>query len=433
MFDATRRRFVAALGAMGLSFASPQRLMGRETGSYEGDQDKKKKPKMPGGGHGKPMSPMMNPLEDRFPRVDPSIPLSPPPRLMGTQMGRVTTPGIPPLGFEMDGDVKVFHLIAQPVEKVISSGVTMAQMNQRLVIPEKHKRFRPRPTQPKTMVCWGYNGTTCGPTLEATEGDRVRIIFKNELPEPTSIHWHGFEIPYSEDGATGYFPFEARRPVLPGATDVYEFDLIQSGTLMYHTGFNVMKQEGLGLAGMFVIHPKGAQPAPDHDFAILLQQWNFRPGNRNPDIAPMEPTHATFNGLTLPDMPMLEVKQGDRVRIRFANLSLLYHPIHLHGHIFEVVGTLGGEIPKAARMRDATVTIGPGESRDIEFVAWNPGTWRLHCHVLHHIMNQMTDQPMGIAPPEGMFTHLHVEPKDPNYDPRSRDVNWTYPPREERV
>jgi FtsP/CotA-like multicopper oxidase with cupredoxin domain len=129
------------------------------------------------------------------------------------------------------------------------------------------------------MLAWGFNGVCPGPTLEATEGDRVRIIYRNELPEPSSIHWHGFELPFYQDGASGYFPFEARRPTLPGEEAVYEFDLIQSGTLMYHTGFNVMKQEGLGVGGLFVVHPREKERPVDRDFAILLQQWTFHPGN----------------------------------------------------------------------------------------------------------------------------------------------------------
>lgn len=372
----------------------------------------------------------MDPTVDRFPRRDPSLPVSAAPAATGRQDGRVVTPGIAPLGFERDGDVKVFRLFAQPVEVGITQGRARGAGS---VIPDRHERFTPRPTQPKSMLAWGYNGTTPGPTLEAREGDRVRIVLKNELPEPTSIHWHGFELPFAQDGASGYHPFEARRPVLPGETEVYEFDLIQSGTLMYHTGFNVMKQEALGLSGMFVVHPKQESRPPDKDFAILLQQWAFKPGNPNPDVVPMEPTYTTFNGRTAPDVPMLRVDQGDRVRIRFANLSLMYHPIHMHGHVFEIVGTTGGPIPEGARWKDVTVTIGPGESRDVEFVAWNPGTWRMHCHVLHHIMNQMAEQPMGIAPAEGMFTHIDVVPRDASHDPRDPDAPWAPPPKEERL
>ena len=347
-------------------------------------------------------------------------------------MGRVVTPGIPPLGYRMDGNVKVFELIAQPVEVVITEQ-NSDEHSHAPTIPEGHQGFQPRVSQSKTMFAWGYNGNCPGPTLEATEGDRVRIILRNELPEPTSIHWHGFELPFSQDGASGYHSFEARRPVLPGKTEVYEFDLIQSGTLLYHTGFNVMKQEALGLGGAFVIHPRRRERNIDQDFALVLQQWTFQPGNPNPNINAMDPSFATFNGKTAPSSPQLVVQQGDRVRIRFANLSLLYHPIHIHGHVFEIVGTTGGPIPAGARWRDVTVTIGPGETRDIELVAWNPGTWRMHCHVLRHIMNQMPDEPMGIAPHEGMFTHLKVIPHARGYDPRSLKAPWEYPPKQEGI
>lgn len=384
--------------------------------------------------HGKSAHSMkMNPLIDRFPRTNPKMRLSKPPETMGRQMGKVLTPGLPPLGYERDGNVKVFRLIAQPVERTLTRGLSRAEMQKELIIPKGYEPFRPRPSQPKSMLAWGFNGVCPGPTLEATEGDRVRIIYRNELPEPSSIHWHGFELPFYQDGASGYFPFEARRPTLPGEEAVYEFDLIQSGTLMYHTGFNVVKQEALGLGGLFVVHPKKKERPVDRDFAILLQQWTFYPGNPNPDVTVMEPSFTTFNGLTSPTFPMLEVNQGERVRIRFGNLSLMYHPIHLHGYVFELVGTTGGPIAPGARWKDVTVTIGPGESRDIEFRAWNPGTWRLHCHVLHHIMNQMPNMPMGIAPPEGMFTHLHVKPSDPSYDPLSPGAPWAYPTKEERI
>ena len=415
----TRRKFLTALSAATAGLAS---LGGTAVARAEAE----------GQGTGRAgMDHAMDgdPLHDRFPRRDPDVTPSDPPRLTGRRMGRVETPGVPPLGYDVDNGVKVFELVAQPVETAIVDASSL----ERVDVPRAAQRFRPRPTQPKTMLAWGYNGCCPGPTLEATEGDRVRIVLRNALPEPTSIHWHGFEIPFSQDGASGYRPFEARRPVLPGRTEVYEFDVRGPGTLMYHPGFNVMKQQGLGLGGMFVVHPRRSVPRIDKDFAILLQQWSFRPGNPNPDVNAMEPSFATFNGKTAPTFPNLEVEQDDRVRIRFANLSLTFHPIHLHGYVFEIVGTGGGPIPRAARRKEVTVTVGPGETRDIELVAWNPGTWRMHCHVLHHLMNQMPNAPMGIAPHEGMFTHLKVNPKRAGDDPRSPDAPWSYPRGGERI
>ncbi len=433
----TRRRFLVAAGSAAAFLAMPGRALA-------GDDDDPPAMKMDAGGddgsamdhadhagHGSKMKMEMDPLADRFPRRVDGAPISPPPATVGRQMGRVVTLGQPALGYELDGKVKVFTLVAQPVELTITAGTTEGA-RERLVIPPEWQRFGPRPTVPKECLTWGYNGMCPGPTIEATEGDRVRVVLRNELPEPTSIHWHGLELPFSEDGASGYHAFEARRPLLPGQTEEYEFDLIQSGTLLYHTGFNVMKQEGMGLGGFFIIHPRDEARKPDHDFAFLLQQWTFAPGNPNPNINAMEPSFATFNGKTAPDVDMMRVAQGDRVRIRIGNLSLLPHPIHIHGHVFTVVGTTGGPSPESARWREVTVNVAPGQTRDIELVAWNPGTWRMHCHVLHHLMNQMPDMPMGIAPAEGMFTHLHVEPKDAGYDPRRRDASWTYPREEER-
>lgn len=381
------------------------------------------------------MTPMSHSItREMFPRIDPNVSYSPPPPLMGKQMGTVRTLSQPPLGYEMDGEVKVFRLTAQPVRVSITNG-SSEQDKQEVTANSKgaYAAFRPMPSQPKKMLAWGYNGICPGPTIEAVEGDRIRVILKNELPEPTSIHWHGVELPYTQDGAAGFQPFSAFKPTLPGETHIYEFTLYQSGTLLYHSGFNVMKQEGLGLGGLLVIHPKNPPGTIDRDFAILLQQWNFHPGNINPNIAAMDVSFATFNGKTSPDVEMMEVKQGERVRIRIGNLSLMAHPIHLHGYLFKIVGTTGGPIPESAQWPEVTVNVPPGSTRDIEFIAWNPGTWRFHCHILHHIMNAMADTPMGIMSPEGMFTHVRVVPTDPTYDPQNPNAPWRHPSQKEVV
>lgn len=342
--------------------------------------------------------------------ANPKIKPSPPPRLMGKQMGVVQTLGIPPLGYEMDGDIKVFHLIAQPVEKIIVDERKASDYD--LLIPKEnkieHTQHHHTPIVQKIRA-WGYNGSTPGPTIEAHEGDRIRIIFKNELPEPTSIHWHGLEVPNDQDGATP----ETNKPIMPGETFTYEFTLYQSGTLMYHSGFNVMKQDDYGLHGMLVVHPKKYAYKIDRDIAIFLQQWRIRPGNEDPDLVSMDFNWFTFNGFAAPNIPMIKVKQGERVRIRFANVIMMSHPIHIHGYTWKVVGTEGGPIPQSAQWPGNTINVAPGTTRDVEFVAWNPGIWRLHCHKLHHIMNDHADVPLPIMNHGGMFTIVYVEPRDP--------------------
>lgn len=338
------------------------------------------------------------------------IPPSPPPPLMGKQMGKINTIGIPPLGYTLDGNVKIFRLIAQPVERTIVDESKKTDWED--LIPKKnllHDIHKHLPIIQK-LKAWGYNGVTPGPTIEVDEGDRVRIIVKNELPEPTSIHWHGLEIPNNMDGATP----ETNRPILPGETFTYEFTVYQSGTFIYHSGFNVAKQDDYGLQGFFISHPKKYDHEIDRDIAIFLQQWKLLPGIENPNLTDMEFNWFTFNGLAAPNIPMITVNQGERVRLRFGNVIMMSHPIHLHGYAWKVVGTEGGPIPVSAQWPGNTISVAPGTTRDVEFVAWNPGLWRLHCHKLHHIMNAHAAVPLPIMQHGGMFTILYVKPNKLN-------------------
>ena len=372
-----------------------------------GHSHKESQKGMSSSGDSMDMSPRLGTI--RSPRIEKGKVYSPPPPLMNHQMGMVDTVNVPPLGYEMDGPVKVFALIAQPLTHVFTDGKPMDQS----AIPAMNRFFGDMAgemthTVQKGLV-WGYNGSVPGPTIEVTEGDRIRVILKNELPEPTSIHWHGLEIPNSQDGAGGV----TEAPTPPDGTHVYEFTLYQHGTFMYHTGFNVMKQDALGLGGLLVVHPKHEEEKPDKEFAILLQEWTFAPGNPNPNISSMDFNWFTFNGKAAPSIDSLTIQQGERVRIRFGNLSMQSHPIHIHGYSWRVVGTEGGPIPKPAQWHGSTINVPPGTTRDVEFIAWNPGVWRMHCHKLHHVMNAMADAPMGIMPHGGMFTLVQVVPTDP--------------------
>ena len=357
-----------------------------------------------------------------IPWKKPSEKISPPSFLMGKQMGVVQTPGVPPLGYELDGNVKVFRLVAQPIERLL---VDESQSTFAYLIPEKnkvpHKNKTHHTPRYQKVKCWGYNGSTPGPTIEAIEGDRVRIIVKNELPEPTSIHWHGIELPNDQDGAAP----ETQRAIMPGEEYTYEFTLYQSGTVMYHSGFNVMRQDHMGLNGTFVIHPKKYETPIDKDFVIMLQQWAILPGNEYINLITMDFNWFTFNGQAAPNIPVLTVNQGDRVSIRFSNIIMDSHPIHIHGYIWTQVGTEGGPISPSAQIKGSTILVSAGNTRDVEFTAWNPGIWRLHCHKLHHIVNAHAEVPMGYMEHGGMFTLLHVIPKrthEPWVHPQSKEA-----------
>jgi FtsP/CotA-like multicopper oxidase with cupredoxin domain len=236
--------------------------------------------------------------------------------------------------------------------------------------------------------CWGYNGSTPGPTIEVVEGDRVRIYVTNRLPEPTTVHWHGVILPNGMDGVSGL----NQRPIPPGETYVYEFTLRYPGTFMYHSHHDEMVQIALGTVGMFIVHPRAPRgPHVARDFVMMTQEWRIDAGARRPD--PMEMIEfnvLTFNGKAFPGTSPLVVGRGERVRIRLGNLSPMdHHPIHLHGLHFKVTATDGGYVPESAQHLDTTVIVPVGATRVIEFVPEVSGDWAMHCHMTHHVMNQM--------------------------------------------
>jgi len=273
----------------------------------------------------------------------------------------VITPNVGSLPWKMDGDVKVFHLIAEPIRREFAPGFW--------------------------INCWGYNGSSPGPTIEAVEGDRVRIFVTNKLNEPTSVHWHGIILPNGMDGVAGL----NQKAIPPGETFKYEFTLKQNGTFMYHSHADEMTQIGLGMEGFFIIHPRdGDNPPIDRDFAIFLHEWRVPMGAKTPiPFEMLDFNLFTFNSVLYPTTESLVVKTGDRVRIRFGNVMMSTHPIHIHGHEFLVTRKGGKRLPPAAQSSEVTVLVAPGETRDIEFIADNPGDWALHCHKSHHVMNQM--------------------------------------------
>ncbi len=279
----------------------------------------------------------------------------------GVRTVPVVTTDVGDLPYEMDGDVKVFRLVAHVFKQQIA--------------PQK------------TIDVWGFNGSAPGPTIQVTQGDKVRVIFKNELPESTSLHWHGFEDQIGYDGMPGI----SQAPVKPGESFTYNFVIKQEGTYFYHS--HMAMQEMAGMLGAFIMHPKVPyRPQCDKDFAINLQAYWVLPNSTAPNTMNMEFNWLLLNGKAGPAATPLIVRQGDRVRIRFVNLSMNHHPMHLHGHTFYVTGTEGGRIPETAWWPGNTVLVGVAQSRNIEFVADNPGDWMLHCHLPHHMMNSMANQ-----------------------------------------
>jgi hypothetical protein len=158
---------------------------------------------------------------------------------------------------------------------------------------------------------------------------------------------------------------------------------------MYHSHADEMVQIGLGTMGFFIIHPKERKRKIDRDYALFLNEWSVHPGAARPDPSVMTDFNLfTFNSRAYPGTAPLVARPGERVRLRVGHVGQDFHAIHLHGHWFMMVATDGGDIPPTAQWPETTIAIGPGQTRDVEFVA-NPGDWALHCHIRHHPMNQM--------------------------------------------
>ena len=265
------------------------------------------------------------------------------------------------LPWRMRDGWKEFHLVAEPVVRELAPGM------------KAH--------------LWGYNGQSPGPTIEVVEGDKVRIFVTNRLPEHTTIHWHGQRLPNGMDGVGGL-----NQPQIPvGKTFVYEFIAKRPGTFMYHPHADEMVQMAMGMMGFWVTHPKDQNfQRVDRDFVFLLNAYDVDPGSFTPKVMTMLDFNLwTFNSRTFPGIDPMVAAKGDRVRIRIGNLTMTNHPIHLHGHEFEVTGTDGGWVPKSARWPEVTTDVAVGQMRAIEFVATDPGDWAFHCHKAHHTMNAM--------------------------------------------
>jgi FtsP/CotA-like multicopper oxidase with cupredoxin domain len=267
------------------------------------------------------------------------------------------------LPFRMRDGVKEFHLVAEPVVREFAPG------------------FKAN--------LWGYNGQSPGPTIEVVEGDKLRIFVTNRLPEATTIHWHGQRLPNGMDGVTGL----TQPTIPPGKTFVYEFVARRPGTFMYHPHTDEMVQMAMGMMGFWVTHPRTPNPLideADRDFCFLLNAFDIDPGSATPRIMTMLDFNIWgWNSRVYPGIDPLVVRLGDRVRLRVGNLTMTNHPIHLHGHEFQVTGTDGGPTPRSTRRYEVTEDIAVGQMRQLDFIADEEGDWAVHCHKSHHTMNAM--------------------------------------------
>jgi len=221
-------------------------------------------------------------------------------------------------------------------------------------------------TEPGTIrEAYAYNGTVPGPQLRAVVGDRVRIILHNELPEPTTIHFHGLLVPNNMDGV----PVISQPAVMPGESFTYEFTVRNGGSHMYHSHFMADHQVPMGLLGAFVVTDPNAtdEPAADIDYAMILNDG---------------PLGFTLNGKGFPATEPIVARLGQTIRVRYMNEGLQIHPMHLHGLRQLVIAKDGYLLPDPHY--EDTVLVAPGERIDVLIEATELGAWAYHCHILTH-------------------------------------------------
>jgi FtsP/CotA-like multicopper oxidase with cupredoxin domain len=228
-----------------------------------------------------------------------------------------------------------------------------------------------------------YNQQVPGPLIRVTEGERVRIVVKNEMQESTAVHFHGLEVPNDQDGV----PFITQPPIKPGETFTYEFNAPNAGSHMYHSHHNAANQTMQGLLGAFIVDRK--RPAAwerniDVDYTMILNDG---------------PHGFTLNGKGFPATEPIKARVGQTVRIRYMNEGMMIHPMHLHGMHMTVMAKDGWDQPMPWKCD--TLNIAPGERWDVLVKATNPGVWAFHCHILTH-----AESPHGMF---GMVTVLIVE------------------------
>jgi FtsP/CotA-like multicopper oxidase with cupredoxin domain len=268
----------------------------------------------------------------------------------------------------------------------------------------------------KTVKAMAYNGRVPGPEIRVREGERVRVVLKNSLGEPTTIHWHGVDVPNAMDGV----PDVTQKPVASGETFVYEFVARPAGTRWYHTHFQEHRQMDLGLVAPLIIDPASREPlAYDRELTLVLDDWALGTGPALPPTAGgvaggpggmmggmmrggggmmggrgmggmMGGRHAppaydtmTINGKGWPATEPIHLKRGERLRLRIINASAEHtHVVRLAGHRLGVTHADGNALEEAVAV-DA-LPVAPSERYDVLVTAERPGAWFLQCHQPGH-------------------------------------------------
>jgi plastocyanin len=265
----------------------------------------------------------------------------------------------------MEKSIKAFPAATQGVggqdlaPRVLADGTKQFQLTSSVVKWEVESG--------KFVDAWTYNGTVPGPTLRAEPGDKVEVVLRNQLPEPTAIHFHGLTTPNGADGVT----YITQLPIKPGETYTYRFTAQATPAVgMYHSHHNAVTQVPNGLAGTFLV---GHLPVPA---GVTVAQEQIMMLNDAGAIG------FSLNGKSFPATAPVVAKQGEWIQVHYLNEGVMAHPMHLHGMGQLVIAKDGFPLPQPYEAD--TIMVSPGERFTVLVHATEPGTWAWHCHILSH-------------------------------------------------
>lgn len=281
--------------------------------------------------------------------------------------------------------------------------------------------------EPITMDGWAYNGQVPGPTLRAKRGDTVIVELTNNLPDPTTIHWHGLSVPHDMDGHTWMMD-----PIEPGASFTYSFTVDQPGTFWYHPHFDTAAQVDLGLYGAFIVEDPD-DPAPDVELVLIYDDWEV-PGYDTVSGEDEEDAHGahgreslwTVNRLIQPEA---RLSGGQTVRVRQINASNVGY-LDLEWPEPRQIGGDQGLLAGALAPED--LVLAPGDRADLEWLPGEDGFEVQDLGYSHHggatwedpqtLLTVAVDSPAApSAPLDWAFSGLGV-----SEDPGRTDLVYTF-------
>ena len=218
----------------------------------------------------------------------------------------------------------------------------------------------------KRVTAWTYDGGLPGPLIRARVGDRLVVHFKNELPQPTTVHWHGVRVPIEMDGVPGI----SQPDVAPGGSFTYDFVLRDAGLYWYHPHVMSAAQVGFGLYGALLVDDPDDPVAVADQLTLVLSDIGFdRHGELEPAdsggpagmVFGREGAYLLVNGKV---RPTLRARAGALQRWRIVNAAKSrFFFLDLDGQPFTIVGSDGGMMEKP--VTDTALLVTPGERVDV--------------------------------------------------------------------